>query len=90
MEPTGFPELKNFMDFAELVNFAELAKIMEKHRTHENFELLEKREDSWPQPTLIHKLGMTSMVLDISIGLLGLATWLYSLPAPAHLLISRT
>ena len=58
-----------------------------------------KREDSKPtenerekipapQPTPIHKRSITSMVWNISIGQLGLAAWLWSLPAPAHLLLS--
>jgi len=49
---------------------------------------LEEQILSCCQPTPIHKLSMTSMVWNISIGQLRLAAWLYSLPAPAHLLIS--
>jgi len=60
----------------ELVDFAELAELMEKFLT--------------PDPTPFYILSMTSMVWNISIGQLGLAAWLCSLPAPAHLLISRT
>jgi len=33
---------------------------------------------------------MTSMLWNISTGQLGLAAWLCSRPAPAHLLISQT
>jgi len=33
---------------------------------------------------------MTSMVWNISIGQLGLAVWLWSLPALVNLLVSRT
>ena len=43
-----------------------------------------------PWPTPIYKLSMMSMVGNISIGQLGLAAWLCSLPAPAHLLLSWT
>jgi len=54
------------------------------------FELLEirvrKLPAPWPNP--IHNLSMMSMVWNISTGQLGLAAWLCSLPAPAHLLIS--
>jgi len=48
---------------------------------------------SWipaPWTTSIYKLGMMSMVWNNSTGQPGLAAWLCSLPAPAHLLISWT
>jgi len=41
-----------------------------------------------PRPTPIHKLSMMSMVRNISIGQLGLAVWLCSLPDSTYLLIS--
>jgi len=50
-------------------------------------KIMEKRIPD-PRPTPITKLCMTSMVWNIFMGQLGLAGWLCSLPAPAHLLIS--
>jgi len=41
----------------------------------------------WPIP--IHKLSMTSVVWNISIGQLELAAWLCTLPALGHLLFSQ-
>jgi len=54
----------------------------------ENFQLLGKKRflPTWPMP--IYKLNMMSMVWNISIGQLGLAAWLCSLPALVHLLVS--
>ena len=49
-------------------------------------EMSEK--ESFPAPTPTHKLSTTSVMWNISIGQLGLAAWLCSLPAPAHLLVS--
>ena len=43
-----------------------------------------------PQPTSICILSMMSTIWNISTGQLGLAAWLCSLPAPAHLLFSQT
>jgi len=71
--------MAEFADFTELVDFAKFAELA---------ELMEKF--SAPQPTPIYKLNMMSVVWNISIGQLGLAAWLCSLPAPAHLLCSRT
>ena len=89
----GFPELTSFADFAELMNFSELAKLMEKEQTLEKketrLETPRKRVPA-PQTTPICEVSRTSMVWNISIGQLGLAVWLCSLPTPAHLLISRT
>jgi len=52
MEPTGFLELTNFVDFPEFVNFAVLATLTENKKTKltEKFRLLEKRikDDSCP------------------------------------------
>jgi len=61
-------------DFADLTELAELTKLTE--------------ESSCPLAKPIHKLSVTSMVWNISTGQLGLAAWLCSLPAPAHLLLS--
>ena len=56
------------------------------------FTLMEmrKKERKSPGPpiTPIHKLNLTPMVWNISIGQLGMAAWLCCLPAPAHLLLS--
>ena len=54
------------------------------------FELTENEGQKVPAPwpTLIHKLNMTPMLWKISVGQLGLAVWLCSIPAPTHLLIS--
>jgi len=41
-----------------------------------------------PWPTPIYTMSLMSMVWSISTGQRGLAAWLCSLPAPAHLLIS--
>jgi len=41
----------------------------------------------FPTPTPLHRLSMTFMVWNISIGRLGLAAWLCSLPALALLII---
>jgi len=42
------------------------------------------------QPTPMYILSMRSVVWNISIGQLELATWLCSLPALVHLLISQS
>jgi len=59
----------------------------------EKLGLSEKRgsislKEGIPAPWLTpsHKQSTTSVVWNISIGQLGLAAWLCSLPAPAHLL----
>jgi len=49
-----------------------------------------KKRPPAPWPTPIHNLSMMSMVWNLSTGQLGLAAWLRSLPAPAHLLVSWT
>ena len=49
-----------------------------------------RRRISAPWQTPVYKLGLTSMVWNISVGQLGLAARLCSLPAPAHLLVSWT
>ena len=54
-------------------------------RTHGNEK---HREPPAPQPTPIPKLSMMPRVWNISVGQRGLAAWLRSLPAPAHLPIS--
>jgi len=55
----------------------------------EKFKFSGKKEVSCPtQPAPIHKPSMMSVVWNISTGQLGLAAWLCSLPAPAHLLMS--
>jgi len=83
------------MEIASFVNFAKLPpkkpELLEKFELPDKkrFQTVEKRREHlalWPTP--IHKLSMTSMVRNISLGQLGLAAWLCSLPAPAHLLIS--
>ena len=54
---------------------------------------LRNSQNSWipdPQPTPIYILSMASMVWNISVGQLGLAVCLCSLPALLHLLISWT
>ena len=96
VELMDFMELMDFTDFTKLVNFTEFAKLTEKDRTYrkvwthgKRVQLTEKRVSA-PWPTPIHKPSMTSMVWNISIDQLGLAAWLCSLPAPAHLLISQT
>jgi len=84
------PVCKQWLQKPEIMNFANSWKkfeLLDKRA----FELVEtRRADSllpaWATP--ICKLSMLSMVWNISIGQLGLAAWLYSLPAPAHLLIS--
>jgi len=69
---------------AKLVNFANFAKLPKKTELLEKFKLLDKkgleltevrkeRMIPVPQPTLIHKLSMMSMVWNVSIGQLGLA-----------------
>ena len=70
---------------AELADFPTLLKTFE---LMENFQLLGKKRflPTWPMP--IYKLNMMSMVWNISIGQLGLAAWLCSLPALVHLLVS--
>jgi len=67
---------------------------MEKFKLPESRRFPEKREFKLteksilaPWPTAICKLNMMSMVWNISMGQLGLAVWLHSLPAPAYLLI---
>jgi len=54
-------------------------------------ELLEKRflPPFLNRPAPIPKQSKTSMIWNICIGQLGLAVWLCSLTAPAHLLVSR-
>jgi len=73
------------------VNFANFLKKF-KLPDERGFELTEnRRAESFltaPRPTLIHKLSIPSVVWNISIGQLGLAAWLYSLQAPAHLMFS--
>jgi len=79
-------KLLDFVDFAELMKkfeHTERIELMEKKRV----ELLEKRFLS-PWSASFYELNMTSMVWNISVGQLGLAAWLCSCPAPAHLLIS--
>ena len=58
--------------------------VKEKIQTQGNKK--EKFLPLWPTP--IRKLSMVSVVWNISIGQLGLAAELCSLPAPVHLLIS--
>jgi len=65
------------------------------HQTHRTAKLTEKfklLETGVPalRPAPIYILSMMPMVWIISIGQLGLAAWLRSLPAPAHLPISQT
>jgi len=82
-------ELADFMDLIELTNFAELTELTQKDRTPGKVQTHGKRVAP-SQPTPIYILSMTSMVWNISIGQLGLADGLCSLPAPAHLLINQT
>ena len=75
------------------MKFPKKAELLEKLELPDKrgFELLEKKEKpiaSCTPANPIHKLSMTFMVWHISTGQLGLAAWLCSLPAPAHLLIS--
>jgi len=51
------------------------------------FEFTEKRIPA-PRSTLIYKLSMMSVLSNISIGHLGLAAWLSSLPSLVYPLIS--
>jgi len=55
----------------------------------EKRELLKKKGFLPLSEPPFYKLSMTSMVWNISTGQLRLAVWPCSLPAPAHLLISR-
>ena len=48
----------------------------------------EKEEIPNTRPTVIPKLSVISMVWNTSSGQLGLAAWLCSLPAPAHMFAS--
>jgi len=68
----------------------DLTELPKKTELMEKFKLQEKRESKKnilvPRPTSIYKLSMTSMVWNSSTGQLGLAVWLCSLPAPAHLI----
>ena len=61
-----------------------------KKESREDYNSWKKRNSPAPRPMPIYKLSVTSMVRNISTGQLGLAAWLCSLPAPAHLLISWT
>ena len=66
-----------------------------KVQTHRKARTQEKGSNSGkrvfsPWPTFIYKMSMMSMVWNISIGQLGLAVRLCSLPTLAHLLISQT
>jgi len=61
-----------------------------------NIELTEKMRVELPEeevpaspPTPIYKPSMTSKGWNIFTGQLGVAVWLYSLPAPAHLLLAE-
>jgi len=83
----------------ELTDFANFTKFLKKPELLENWNSWTREDlNPWererelpvPQPIPSHKLSMMSMVWNISTGQLGLAAWLCSLPAPAHLLISRT
>jgi len=69
-------ELTDFMELTKIAQLLEVSKLKEKFLP--------------PQPTPIYKLSMTYMVWNISIGQLGVAAWLCSLPALAHLLLSQT
>jgi len=82
----GIPEIMNFEKFPKKTELPEKFELPNKR----GFKLTETigAEIPAPRPTPIHKLSMMSMVWNISIGQLGLAAWLSSLPAPAHLLIS--
>jgi len=54
--------------------------------TRNNSEKREKQIPApWPIP--IHNLSLMPKVWNVAIGQPGLAAWLYSLPAPAHLLV---
>jgi len=75
----------DFMNFMELLG--------KTSQTHGKVQTPGKRGKNGIPPTrpiAIHKVSMMSMVWNISIGRLGLAAWLCSLPAPACLLISQT
>jgi len=68
----------------------DFAQVLKKFKLMEKFELTgEKRMKKITAPKLapIYKQSMMSVVWNISIGQLGLAAWLCSLPAPAHLLV---
>ena len=81
------PELEDFASFAKL---PQKTTLLEKFELPDKraFELTEMREarkvPASPWPTQ----SMTSMIWDIPLGQPGLAAWLRSLPAPAHLLVS--
>jgi len=65
------------------------AKLMEKGlNSRKRFNLSTKKRFPAPLPAPIYKMGMTSIVWNISAGQLGLAAQLCSLPALVHLLIS--
>ena len=63
--------------FMDAMIFMELPK---KDQTY-------RKVQTAPWPNSIYKLSMTAMVWNISTGQLGLNVWLWSLPAPAHLVI---
>ena len=58
------------------------AQLMEKPNSRERVPA--------PGPTPIYKLSRTPVVRNISIGQLGLAAWLCSIPALVHLFVSWT
>jgi len=79
------PETVDFTKLPKRTKLSEKFKLPAKR----GFALTEgRRADSYHPANPIHKSSMTSMVWNISIGQRGLAAWLCSLPAPAHLLIS--
>ena len=83
MQPVPEQHLQNL----QITNFAEFSKKFELP-DHSGFELVEtRRADSFlpPQPTPVHKLSMTSMVWNISIGqLVCLSVLPPSSCTPAH------
>jgi len=96
-QPSQNPELVDFANFTKFMDFIYLTKLTEKtpklleklkRSDKRGSELTKKRRLLAPQPTSIYKVSITSMVRSISINQPGLAAWLCSLPAPAHLLVS--
>ena len=81
-------EVADFMNSAEFPKNSNSPKNWNS-RTRQNSNS-QNKEGQIPAPRQIpiNKLRLTSMVWNISIGHLGLAVWLCSLPAPAHLFIS--
>ena len=86
MQNPKLVDFVNFTKFPKKTTFLEKFELPDKR----GFKFMEKRTGRFlhPQPTLTYKLSVTSVVWNIPVAQLGLAAWLCSLPAPAHLLVS--